>query len=132
MLVIVDVHDLGMAHLASENLSMVTTMFGMDAKLTVRTSVESFQARIADNIKSISERQKIATELINDSFLEASTDARFLLRISAIEALCPRGLRNGPVIKILEILKQKEKIKKMSEQEYTDLGQIMDHKKWVL
>jgi hypothetical protein len=34
--------------------------------------------------------QRIAAELLNDSFFEMSSEARFLLRISAVEALCPQ------------------------------------------
>jgi hypothetical protein len=44
-----------------------------------------------DNAIALTDRQRIAAELLNDSQFEMSDDARFLLRISAIEALCPQA-----------------------------------------
>jgi hypothetical protein len=44
-----------------------------------------------DKASALTDRQRIAAELLNDSQFEMSDDARFLLRISAIEALCPQA-----------------------------------------
>jgi hypothetical protein len=35
--------------------------------------------------------QRVAAELLNDSFFEMSPEARFLLRVSAVEAMCPQA-----------------------------------------
>lgn len=43
------------------------------------------------NASTLTENQRIAAELLNDSFFEMSPEARFLLRISAVEALCPQA-----------------------------------------
>jgi hypothetical protein len=39
----------------------------------------------------LNERQRIAAELLNDAVFLQSSDARFILRITAVEALCPQG-----------------------------------------
>lgn len=43
------------------------------------------------NASTLTENQRVAAELLNDSFFEMSPEARFLLRISAVEALCPQA-----------------------------------------
>jgi hypothetical protein len=49
----------------------------------VTTSVDSASALTAN--------QRVAAELLNDSFFKMSPEARFLLRVSAVEALCPQA-----------------------------------------
>jgi hypothetical protein len=45
----------------------------------------------ATHARALMEQQRITAELLNDSLFAVSTDASFLLRISAIEALCQQA-----------------------------------------
>jgi hypothetical protein len=40
---------------------------------------------------SLTANQRVAAELLNDSFFKMSPEASFLLRISTVEALCPQA-----------------------------------------
>lgn len=40
----------------------------------------------------LTERQRIAAELINDTYFEPSPNAQFVLSITAVEALCPEKI----------------------------------------
>ena len=42
-------------------------------------------------VVSLTEHQRMAAELLNDAFFEISPEAKFLLRVSAVEALCPQA-----------------------------------------
>jgi hypothetical protein len=44
----------------------------------------------AESASSLTPNQRVAAELLNDSFFDMPPEARFLLRVSAIEALCPQ------------------------------------------
>jgi hypothetical protein len=59
----------------------------------------------AAHSQALTERQRIAAELLNDSLFEISTDASFLLRISAIEALCPQSPTSNTYIKLANALR---------------------------
>jgi hypothetical protein len=45
----------------------------------------------ADSATSLTANQRVAAELLNDSFFKMSPEASFLLRVSAVEALCPQA-----------------------------------------
>ena len=45
----------------------------------------------ASDDMSLTANQRVAAELLNDSFFKMSPEASFLLRISAVEALCPQA-----------------------------------------
>jgi hypothetical protein len=71
-----------------------TIFFVFDGHATGSGSPERVEDLIdvaAAHAQALTERQRIAAELLNDSLFEVSTDASFLLRISAIEALCPQA-----------------------------------------
>jgi len=55
--------------------------------------------------KDFSEPQKIAAGLLNDSLFEVSTDAAFILRISAVEALCPQATASPEYISLASALR---------------------------
>ena len=40
---------------------------------------------------SLTANQRVAAELLNDSFFKMTSEARFVLRVSAVEALCPQA-----------------------------------------
>jgi len=44
-----------------------------------------------DSATSLTANQRVAAELLNDSFFKMSPEASFLLRVSAVEALCPQA-----------------------------------------
>jgi hypothetical protein len=44
-----------------------------------------------ENVSELTPNQRVAAELLNDSFVPMSPEARFLLRVSAVEALCPQA-----------------------------------------
>jgi hypothetical protein len=44
-----------------------------------------------NSISGLTPNQRVAAELLNNSFFEMSPEARFLLRVSAVEALCPQA-----------------------------------------
>jgi len=56
----------------------------------VTLSVEGFQGRLATwlNYSRVTDRQRICAALLNDSFFATSGESQFILRISAVEALC--------------------------------------------
>ncbi len=45
----------------------------------------------AESATSLTANQRVAAELLNDSFFKMSPEASFLLRVSAVEALCPQA-----------------------------------------
>jgi hypothetical protein len=59
----------------------------------------------ADHARSLTERQRIAAELLNDSLFQISSDASFLLRISAVEALCPQGAVSAEYLALAQTLR---------------------------
>jgi hypothetical protein len=59
----------------------------------------------AGHSQALTERQRIAAELLNDSLFEVSTDASFLLRISAIEALCPQAPASAAYVTLATTLR---------------------------
>jgi hypothetical protein len=44
-----------------------------------------------DSATSLTANQRVAAELLNDSFFKMSPEASFLLRVSGVEALCPQA-----------------------------------------
>jgi len=44
-----------------------------------------------DSATSLTANQRVAAKLLNDSFFKMSPEASFLLRVSAVEALCPQA-----------------------------------------
>jgi hypothetical protein len=62
----------------------------------------------------LTERQRIAAELLNDSFFEPSPDSMFLLSVTAIEVLCPAAGRSAFFQRLVDcvvlLVKSMEKI----------------------
>jgi hypothetical protein len=56
--------------------------------------------------RPLDERQRIAAELINDSLFEVSGDASFMLRVAAVEALCPQGPPPDEFVTLAKTLSQ--------------------------
>jgi hypothetical protein len=58
-----------------------------------------------ESATSLTPNQRVAAELLNDSFFDMPPEARFLLRVSAIEALCPQQNQSAAFKKIVKELK---------------------------
>lgn len=59
----------------------------------------------ATHSQALTERHRVAAELLNDSLFEVSTDASFLLRISAVEALCPQAPASSAYVTLAKTLR---------------------------
>lgn len=63
----------------------------MEARGTVSTGLSALQGQLAlwlDKLTVLTERQKNCALLLNDSFFTANVESQFVLRVSAVEALC--------------------------------------------
>lgn len=72
-------------------------IIGMQARGSVSISTTAFEERLSNWIRTsspLSERQRNCAALLNDSFFVAQTEGQFILRISAVEALCDRAVRD--------------------------------------
>jgi hypothetical protein len=79
----IHVYPEGQFELRDPGLPLPTMLSDDELKEMVRAAVES--------ATSVTANQRVAAELLNDSFFKMSPEARFLLRISAVEALCPQA-----------------------------------------
>jgi hypothetical protein len=83
-----------------------TTFLAVDGRVTVSGSPEDVRDLIdVAAARALTERQRIAAELLNDSLFEVSIDASFLLRISAIEALCEQAPASAAYIRLATTLR---------------------------
>jgi hypothetical protein len=86
-----------------------TSFFSFQGEATVSghgpAAVSELIERAADYSRALTERQRIAAELLNDSLFGIPADASFLLRISAIEALCPQGSASDAYISLAKTLR---------------------------
>jgi hypothetical protein len=73
----------GQMELSDPGLPLPTVLTNNDLKEMLGATVES-AAPLTTN-------QRVAAELLNDSFFNMSPEASFLLRVSAVEALCPQA-----------------------------------------
>ena len=53
--------------------------------------LEELMGAAVESAVSLTANQSVAAELLNDSFFKMSPEASFLLRVSAVEALCPQA-----------------------------------------
>jgi hypothetical protein len=71
---------------------------GMQAQGSVLIGTKAFEERLCDWIKpstALTERQRNCAALINDSFFVTQTEGQFILRVSAVEALCDQTVRHA-------------------------------------
>lgn len=69
-------------------------IFGLDAHGSSRVSTEALKESLQKwqaCSDKLTDRQRTCAALINDSFFVMNTDGQFVLRISAVEALCEQG-----------------------------------------
>jgi hypothetical protein len=76
----------------------------------------------ADNASTLTANQRVAAALLNDSFFQMSPEARFLLRVSAVEALCPQAGQTEPFRMLVEKVKASIPVEGSSQ----DRNQIED------
>jgi hypothetical protein len=71
---------------------------GMQARGSALIGATAFEERLSNWIKpssALTERQRNCAALLNDSFFVAQTEGQFILRISAVEALCDQAVRDA-------------------------------------
>jgi hypothetical protein len=73
----------GKLEVRDPGLPLPTSLSDHELKEMVGAAVES--------ATSLTANQRVAAELLNDSFFKMSPEASFLLRVSAVEALCPQA-----------------------------------------
>ncbi|WP_434618605.1 hypothetical protein [Tabrizicola sp. M-4] len=83
-------------------------IIGMQAHGSVLISPNAFQERLNDWLRPspLTERQRNCAALLNDSFFVAQTEGQFILRISAVEALCDQAVRHPDYQAAIEGLEQ--------------------------
>lgn len=83
-------------------------IIGMQARGSVLMSPTAFQERLNDWLRPspLTERQRNCAALLNDSFFVAQTEGQFILRISAVEALCDQAVRDPDYQAAIEGLEQ--------------------------
>jgi hypothetical protein len=82
---------------------------GMQARGSALISLPAFEERLAiwiDAASALTERQRNCAALLNDSFFVTQTEGRFILLISAVEALCDQTVRDARYQYAIEHLKQ--------------------------
>jgi hypothetical protein len=79
----INVYPGGKLEQSDPGLPLPTILSDHELKEMVGAAVES--------ATSLTANQRVAAELLNDSFFKMSPEASFLLRVSAIEALCPQA-----------------------------------------
>jgi len=66
--------------------------------------LKQMMGRAVASDTSLTANQRVAAELLNDSFFKMSPEASFLLRVSAVEALCPQADQTDGVKSIVDRL----------------------------
>ncbi len=79
----IHVYPGGQFELRDPGLPLPTILSDQELKEMVGAAVES-----ATSLKT---NQRVTAELLNDSFFKMSPEASFLVRVSAVEALCPQA-----------------------------------------
>jgi hypothetical protein len=79
----IHVYPGGRIELTDPGLPLPTLLSDQELKEMIGAAVDSDM--------SLTANQRVAAELLNDSFFKMSPEASFLLRVSAIEALCPQA-----------------------------------------
>ena len=79
----INIYPAGLFELRDPGLPLPTTLSDQELKEMIGAAVES--------ATSLTANQRVAAELLNDSFFKMSPEASFLLRVSAVEALCPQA-----------------------------------------
>ncbi|BBK34116.1 hypothetical protein EDC65_3951 [Stella humosa] len=70
---------------------------GMHGRLQGLISLSAFEARLASWAclsSQLTERQRTCAALLNDSFFALQPEGQFVLRVSAVEALCDQAIRD--------------------------------------
>jgi hypothetical protein len=79
----IHVYPGGQFELIDPGLPLPTLLSDQELKQMIGAAV--------DSAMSLTANQRVAAELLNDSFFKMSPEASFLLRVSAVEALCPQA-----------------------------------------
>ena len=93
----IQVYPEGQFELRDPGLPLLTTLSDHELREMIGATPES--------ATSLTANQRVAAELLNDSLFKMSPEASFLLRISAVEALCPQAAQNEDLRKIVDHLR---------------------------
>jgi len=109
-----------------EDPVMPTKFLSISATGTVTEGTDLFartMGSVNEAARTLSNRQLVAMELLNDSMFPASTDSQFLTRVSAMEVLCERGHRTDEEVAALTSLAASLKDLKLSAAAHDSLRQ---------
>ena len=79
-------------HVYSGQIQLSDPGLPMPTPLT-HDKLKEMMAAALESAAALSANQRIAAELLNDSLFNMSPEASFLLRVSAVEALCPQAIQ---------------------------------------
>jgi hypothetical protein len=105
---------------------------GVQARGSVLISADDFEKRLGDWAEpssGLTERQRVSAALINDSLFVPQTEARFILRISAVEALCDQTVRDARYQTAIEHLAQQLASQTLDEEIRETLKRTLDNAK---
>ncbi|MFM9864273.1 MAG: hypothetical protein ACKVRO_11760 [Micropepsaceae bacterium] len=85
------------------------SIVGTEARGSLLIGAQAFEGRLVTWIEpsfALTDRQRNCAALINDSFFLTQTEGQFILRISAVEALCDQTVRDARYVAAIEVLEQ--------------------------
>lgn len=83
------------------------TIIGVEGRGQSNISRDVFEEHLKNwksFVGSLTERQRNCALLLNDSFFVSKTESQFILRVSAVEALCKQGKVDGEYRSIIECI----------------------------
>jgi len=102
------------------------------ARGSVQISAGAFEERLgnwAEPSSGLTERQRNCAALINDSLFVRQTEGQFILRISAVEALCEQTVRDARYLSAIEKLEQQLASQTLDEEIRETLQGTLDNAK---
>lgn len=100
--------------------STATTRWPAETFKTKISAMEAFAASATD-------RQMTCASMINDSFFVAGAESQFILRISAVEALCDQPAQSARILAAIAALQQSLKDCVLEENERIALLRVLEH-----
>lgn len=102
------------------------------ARGSVLVSADEFEKRLgnwAERSSGLTERRRNCAALINDSLFVPQTEGQFILRISAVEALCEQTVRDARYLSAIEQLEQQLASQTLDEEIRETLQRTLDYAK---
>ncbi len=102
------------------------------AHCSVQIPAGAFEERLgnwAEPSRDLTERQRNCAALLNDSLFVPQTEGQFILRISAVEALCEQAVRDARYLSAIEQLEQQLASQTLDEEIRETLQGMLDNAK---